>query len=320
MKNRSIVCLIGLAFLLFYGGCTSEVTDDGSIGVAKQHLTIEQCQAELDACLDESGLIGLVTCNLDYTLCIATSEEGLPAAVADAIDEAQACRADLDECVRAAETPMDLAGCAEDQAVCVAGILDIEIPEVVTGAVECADDGVECINSAETLADLQACGETMTACAVENATSVLPDPVGDAINAVTACNLALDDCIRAATAPSELAACGEAQAQCVGAGLGVDVPDLPGSEIASCNEESVACTMDARSVSDLTACAEGLRACVTGVVDIPDLPDPVQCQLDWVRCLVENPLGFIPCAQELRSCLRPEEPEEPQEPQGPQPE
>ncbi len=298
-----MVSLFTLASLLLYAGCTTEVSQEDPIGVSKQHLTIEQCEAQRDECLDSMGLFGLVICNFNFTFCAVTSEIGLPPAVTGAIEEAAACRAALDECVRSAETPMQLTACAEEHASCVAGILDIELPAIVTGTAACVDDGIECINNAESLSDLDGCGETMAACALEEASAVMPEPVGEAVNAVAACNFAVDDCIREASTPAELTACGETQAACVADALGVELPDVPLSEIVGCAETAVDCTLEAQSISSLNECADGLAECAADVVDALNAPAVLDCELAWVSCLLRNPFAFIPCAEELRSCL-----------------
>jgi len=326
MKKISVVGLCALASLLFYAGCTSEISEEDQVGVAKQNLTIEQCQAQLDQCLDVSGLFGLVTCNMEFTFCAATSAIPLPEPVTDAIEDAAACRAALGECLEAAETPLQAAVCAEDQARCVAGILDLQLPEVVTGTRACVEDGMACINSAESLSDLTACGETMMTCAIDEASAVLPEPVGDAISDVADCNFALGDCVRAATSPADLAACGRTQAECIADGLGVELPvpelpELPGlpglpqpEEIIGCAETAADCAMAAESIADLNECTAGFVECTTEAVNIPAIPNPVDCQVAWVRCLIENPIEFISCSEELRSCLRPGSETEPEQP------
>ena len=302
MKRISTVCSLTVASLLLYMGCTAEVSQEYPIGVAKQQLSIEQCEAERDACLDTMGLFGLVTCNFNFTLCAMTSEIGLPVAVTGAIEEAATCRAALDDCVRSAETPAQLTACAEEQAICVADILDIGLPDIVTGTAACVDDGIECINNAESLSDLDGCGETMAACALEEASAIVPEPVSNVVNEISACNFALDDCIREASTPAELTACGETQAACVAAGLGVDLPDVPLSEVVGCAETAIDCTLEARSISSLNECRDGLSACAADVVDALNAPDALDCELAWISCLLRNPFAFIPCAEELRDC------------------
>lgn len=303
MKKVSIVGIFTLASFILCTGCTSEVSQEDSIGVAKQNLTIAQCEAQRDECLDSMGLFGLVTCNFNFTFCAVTSETGLPAAVTGAIEDAAACRAELDDCVRAAETPAQLRTCAENQARCVAGILDIQLPPIVEETAACVDDGISCINAAESLSDLDGCGETMAACALEVSSALLPDQVSEVINDVAACTFAVDDCIREASSPSELTACGETQAACVADGLGVELPDIQLSEIVGCAETAADCTREARSLPALNECADGLRTCAREVVDAIETPALIDCDLAWVRCLLRNPFGFIQCAEELRGCL-----------------
>ncbi|MBN1655931.1 MAG: hypothetical protein JXA30_19345 [Deltaproteobacteria bacterium] len=303
MKQNSIIYLVAISLLLLHVGCTAEVPGEESIGVSKQSMTLDECEAQRDQCLDEAGLFGLVTCNIDFTLCAMTSETGLPTRIRDAIAAAAACREELDNCVRSAETPSELSACAESQAQCVADVLDIQLPEIVTGTAACVDSGIECINNAESLSDLDACGETMAACALEEATSLVPEQVGAAVTDIAECTFALDDCIRAASTPAELRACGEAEAACVADSLGIELPDTPLSDIVGCAETAIDCTLQARSIESLSECANGFNECRAAVVDSLDAPQVLDCQLAWVSCLLRNPFAFIPCAQELRGCL-----------------
>ncbi len=297
------VCLV--AILLSGIGCSAAVTDEPAVGLSSQALTLAECAAERDECMDRAGLLGLVFCNADYTLCAATADNGLPAQVVDAAAGAAECTAQLDDCVLAASSPSELTACAEAEALCVAEVLDVQLPAIVSGTTACVDGSLECIEEATSVNDLTGCGETLVDCAIEQAGSVIPDEVTEVIGDVVSCTSALDDCILAASSPSELSACAEQEALCVAESLGVELPEIPVSEVVGCAETAADCTLQSESVSDILGCTNGLIDCGQAVVDALEVPQIVDCNVAWTNCMFRNPLAFIQCSRELRECQNP---------------
>ncbi len=302
MKNAIVPYTACLLMVLAGIGCGVDVNEESSVSVSSQELTLAECEDQRNACFDDMGILGLAFCNLEYSLCIVTADNGLPAEVREAIEEAAQCRAELDDCLVAAETPSELVACAEAEAICIAEILDVELPPIVTGTSACVDSGIECINEAVSVSDLAACGETLAACTLEEASAVIPDEVTEVVGEVMECTAALQDCIIAASTPSELTACSEQEALCVASSLGVDLPDIPVSDLVGCAETAAECTREAETVSDIAVCANGLVDCGQAVVDALAVPDLVSCSIAWTTCLLRNPFAFGMCAEELRAC------------------
>ena len=301
MKTLSIA--FAAAVLAILAGCSANATTP-EVGVSSEALTLAQCDTQRNACIAKSGLFGLLTCNAQYTTCAATSSNGLPAQVVSAASAAAECTTDLDDCVLAATKPSELAACAEDQATCVAGILDVTLPvldltlpPVVSGTTDCADDGVACIQAAKTVADLTACAETLASCTAEVVDQ------GGAISDVTECALSLDDCVAAATTPTALAKCGEEQALCVAAALEVTLPDVPVSDVVDCAETAADCTLAAESISDVLDCTDALVTCGEAVADSTGVPAAIDCNAQWTVCMFQNPFGFKKCGDQLNACL-----------------
>ncbi len=301
MKKAMVLCFA--TFMALQVGCAANVAVDEEPGLTTQAMTLAQCADQRDACIDDMGLLGLIFCNMDYTLCTATADNGLPAEVIQAASDVAQCTAELDDCVFAAETPTQLALCAEAEAQCVADILDVQLPTIVSGTAACVDGAVECINEAQSVTDLTGCGETMAICAVDEAAGVvIPDEVAETVENVLACTAALDDCILTASTPSELTACAEQEALCVSESLGVELPEVPVSEVVGCAETAADCTLETESVSDLLGCTDGLIDCAQAVADSLEVPEIIDCNVAWTTCMFQNPFAFIQCANELREC------------------
>lgn len=309
LKTLALACTLFLAL----GGCAADVAGTPDVAVSQAGLTLAECADARDACFATRGLFGILTCNAEYTLCAATADSGLPSAVTSAAAAAADCVTDLDDCVLAAQTPSELAQCAEDQAICVADIVNVDLPTIVGDTSACVDDGLDCIQSAQSVSNLAACGDDLATCATDAATAAAQAAAAAAQNiasqivpevtaAVDGALMCTDDataCITAATTPTALTACAQAQTECVADVLGVDLPSLPATDVVECAEDAAECTLDAQSLSDLGACADDLVSCAddlaSGVVD---------CNAQYTQCLFQNPLfGLFTCAAQLRSCL-----------------
>lgn len=283
-------------------GCSAQV-DDSSIGVAKEGLTLQQCADQRDACVKQFGFLGALTiCPTQYTSCSLTASNALPAQVTDAVSDAANCTDDFGTCSANATSPSELAACAEEQAQCVAAILDVELPSIVTGTTQCVETSVDCINDAASVSDLTGCAGDLADCAVAQAETVIPQEVIDVVTDVTACTTDLNACVRAATTPSAVTACTTTEAVCVAGSLGVELPNVPVSEVVSCTEAAAECTLEASRISDIAACAEGLLDCNAAVVESLDAPPVLDCAQVWTACMVRNPFGFFTCAAERRAC------------------
>lgn len=301
MKAQSI-SLIALACAAL-AGCSTAVDESQEIGVTSSALTLAECGTQRDACVRQFGFLGALTiCPTQYTTCTLTASNGLPAVVTDAVADAANCTDTFESCVVAATTPSALTACAEDEAICVASILDVELPTVVTGTAECVDGGVDCINAAKTASDLVACGENLTECAADQVVTVIPQEVVDVVDDVTTCTTDLNACIQAATTPSQVTLCTEASAVCVAGSLDVTLPSVPVSSVVECTEDAADCTLAAESISDVTACADALLECTADVVAALDVPPVLDCGQVWTACMVRNPFGFFTCAAERRAC------------------
>jgi len=284
-------------------GCSTAVDDSQEIGVTSQALTLAECGTQRDACVRQFGFLGALTvCPTQYTTCTLTASNSLPTQVTDAVSDAADCTDTFEGCVIAAQTPTALTACAEAEAICVAGILDVELPEIVSGTTECVDGGVDCINAAKSVSDLTACGESLADCAVDQATSVIPPEVVAVVDEVTTCTTDLNACIQAATTPSRVTACTEASAVCVAGSLNVTLPNVPVSDVVECTEVAADCTLGAERLSEVTACAEALLDCSADVVAALDAPPVLDCGQVWTACMVRNPFGFFTCAAERRAC------------------
>lgn len=283
-------------------GCSAQV-DDSSIGVSQEGLTLQQCADQRDACVKQFGFLGALTiCPTQYSTCSLTASNALPAQVTDAVSDAANCVDEFGTCSAAATSPSELVACTEAQAQCVAGILDVELPSIVTGTTTCVETSVDCINDAASVSDLTSCAGDLTDCAVAQAETVIPQEVIDIVTDVTSCTTDLNACVRAASTPSAVTACTEAEAVCVAGTLDVELPNIPVSEVLSCTEAAADCTLEASRLSDIAACTEDLLDCNADVVASLEAPPVLDCAQVWTACMVRNPFGFFTCAAERRAC------------------
>lgn len=305
-QDNNWILRTSIAFVLAFValGCGGQAGEDPAVAASTQALDRADCEAQRDECLASGGLIGVFFCNIEHQQCLLEASQGLPSAVLEAVGETATCRAEADDCLAAAETVSDRVACREEEARCVAGVLDVNVPAYVDATSQCVDDSVACINDATRVSDLTVCGEDLTSCSLDATREVVPDEVATVVGDVLTCTDSAGQCIAEAESASELTACNEEQVQCVAGSVDVGVPDLPGSELVGCAETASECLLRAESISDVTRCTEELRECNQQVVDDTVLPEdpPLDCERQWTRCLTRQPLGFPECARELREC------------------
>lgn len=281
-------------------GGDDALLEDSEVQSVEQAVTLAECATQRDTCFRNNPFFGFFTCPLQYTQCAATASNGLPAQVAAAINDAQACARTNASCLGNAETAAERLACTQQNAQCVAEIVDANLPPVVEGTLECVDGAIACIRASETANDLAGCAETLEDCAIDVVVDVLPPEVGEAVGDIAACNDALAACIGKATSPAQLAACNQTQIRCVASALGVTLPNIPVAEGLQCAEDAAECTLDARSVADVRACAADLVECNQSLVNGPNRPQT--CEQKWTECLVRNPFNFFQCAADLATC------------------
>jgi hypothetical protein len=304
MKHSAIssVALVVSSLAL---GCAAPEEDNApeELGVqSQQALTLTECAAQRDTCFSKNPLFGLFTCPAQYTQCTATASNGLPAEVSSAISDAAECTSAALDCVNGANSATAAAVCAENEAQCVAAIVDVDLPDVVEGTAGCVDGGLECIRNARRVSDLAACAESLATCAVEKVQAVIPEEVGQVVGDVNECRLALNSCIENASSATALTACSEESAKCVAGSLDVTLPNVPVSDVVGCTESAAECALGASSVRDVTDCAAALTSCASDVVGSVDVPAQLTCEQKWTACLTKNPLNFFGCGGELATC------------------
>jgi hypothetical protein len=303
MNHSSIVAFMFLGTSIV-SGCAAKV--DGQdpperSSTSVQSLTLTQCASQRDACFANDPLFGLFICPAQYARCTVTASNGLPAQVNQAISDAAACNSANLECTNAATTPAEVAACATTLATCVASIVQVNLPTIVTGTATCVTDSVKCINAAETVSDLTTCANNLESCAVTQAQSVVPQQVGQVLGNVSSCETTLNSCIAAATTPAAVTACTQTGATCVAGSLGVTLPTVSVTGVVQCTETAAKCALDASSVAAVTECATSLTSCVQEAVGTTT-PPPMTCQQKWTACLAKNPLNFVTCDLQLLSC------------------
>lgn len=323
MKNLVTIfsaCLIALA-----SGCAMQTTDERSVAVSGQALTIAECNDLQNECIDDiPTFLGLTLdafavgeCNTELALCVSDAQAGVPAEVAEAVGGALDCAAAFDSCALAvpAGDAAAAVACFEDEANCVAGVLEIELPTIVGGTTGCVDDAVTCINDATDVSDLGGCGDGLGECAIDEANQVvadatdlvddvLPTDVAATVDAVTDCTDDFTACALAAQpGTGDAAACVAAQAECVSGSLGVDLPDVPVTDVLECTDNATDCILASETLEDIGECVDSLVACGEEVVAAIDAPPVVNCASQFNQCLVSNPFRFFMCAQEQRACI-----------------
>ena len=78
----------------------------------------------------------------------------------------QACRDQLDACVRAAEAPESIDSCSEQEARCVADAMQVSVPDgtSVGTLTQCAADATDCSFLALTTEQLDNCARSLARC------------------------------------------------------------------------------------------------------------------------------------------------------------
>jgi hypothetical protein len=296
--------LLTLTLSLASVACAATPTQEALLpGAASQALSLEDCEAQRDACFAENPILGVLTCPAQFTQCTAEAASGIPGEVVAAVDDVRECARVGVACVAEAGTdPVALAVCAENEAHCVAAIVDIELPKVVEGTAACVDGAIDCIERAESRDNLVACGATLGACALDRVKEVVPPEVAETIDEVVDCTDALRGCVADTSSAAGITACSERQAQCVADSLDVDLPDLPLSEVVGCSESAAQCTLNAETLTSVAACADKLRQCATDIVAELDVPAVLTCEQKWTVCVGNNQLRILSCAVELSDC------------------
>jgi len=193
-------CLSGPLGWLFGAGCRAQHATCRATATLPEPVqdaieAANECTADAIACLDGANAVEAVACGVEEAECLAAVldvtvdidgtingaadlvDEVLPEGVEETIDTVLQCAVDLDACVVAARTPAALAQCGEDNAECVAGALDVTLPEIPAAEVaECATEATECTLEARSVSSIVACGEELLACA-EDAITPEENPI-----------------------------------------------------------------------------------------------------------------------------------------------
>jgi hypothetical protein len=274
--------------------------DEASLESSAEALTVAECATQRDTCLRNNPFFGFFTCPAQYTQCVATASNGIPAEVASAISDTAACNRTQATCLRnAAGNPQKVLACTQAEAQCIADIVDARLPQVVSDTLTCVDDAATCIRASETAGDLAGCAETFQDCAIDVAVEALPPEVGAVVEDIGACLATLNSCTAAATTPAQVTACGQAEVRCVATGLGVTLPDVPVAEAVQCAETAAQCGLNATSAAAVRECGAALVAC-NARLTMPN--KPLTCEEKWTQCLVRNPLNFLGCSLQLANC------------------
>lgn len=132
---------------------------------------IVECSSDALGCIDSAEVASdLTACGGDLVECsVEVAEEVIegviPEEVVETIDTVLECTATLNACVAAATTPAKLALCGEQNVECVAGALNVTLPEIpASEAAQCATDAAECTVEAESISDVTGCAEDLLQC------------------------------------------------------------------------------------------------------------------------------------------------------------
>lgn len=125
------------------------------------------CVDNVTKCIDgASRTETLAECGNSYSKCaIDQASTVLPPEVGQVIGDTNKCRITLDSCVVAAETPAAIADCNIANANCLAGALDIILPDVpVAEVLDCAEKAGDCAVAARSAADVTKCQDDLRLC------------------------------------------------------------------------------------------------------------------------------------------------------------
>lgn len=101
-----------------------------------------------------------------HTLSIAVCMCMASAAAAQEAPDVERCRRELDECVIAAQTPADIEVCSAREARCIAGEMQVEVPEElpVDRLIQCTFSAAECALKAPSVDSLTSCSWALEQC------------------------------------------------------------------------------------------------------------------------------------------------------------
>lgn len=303
--RQSAIATFALAVSSIAVGCAAPMENDeapSEVTGQAQQLTVDECAAQQSSCFSKNPLFGLFTCPAQYTQCVATAQDGIPAEVASAAAAAAECNAQAASCV--SDTPAKVASCASARAECIADIVGVELPPVVDGTAGCVDATVACIDGAKRASGLVSCAENLTECAVDQARGVIDQTVGPVLEGANKCRIEFRSCVDGAETAAAIAECTADNALCVAEIFDVKLPNVPLEDVADCAESATQCAFDASRASDVVACAEKLSACAGQVIeDTTNVPAQLTCEQKWTACVAKDPLfGFITCGGQLASC------------------
>lgn len=283
MKKRLSVgaswpCAFGLLAL---AGCAADV--DGSVEGASVSGLGQQVTAEPEQ--RPFSLLGWL----------------LPDPVFDTVSSVEDCTAELAECVVGFEVPSEAVECNEDYVQCVAGSLDVPVPDLpLADTVACAEDAAECTLGSSSVREIAGCGAVLTSCTVGN----VVDVVGT-VDELLSCDGVLS-CTIESELPSDAVACVEDEAECLADTFGVPLPELPASELTHCVEHAFECVTYAESTGDLAGCAAEFTGCTGESIEVIGAVDDVlQCTTETSECVfsAERPSEVSACAEEEVACV-----------------
>jgi hypothetical protein len=191
--------------------------------------------------------------------------------------------------------------CADSEALCVASVLGVTLPNVSLADSACVEQAQDCVDRAGATGDLTSCGNGLRSCADAVVLAAMPPAVSQTVGDVSACRKQLDECVIAAQTPAEIPACSEQEARCVAQGLEVSLPEnVPQVDLVECTTIAVFCTLAATNFDSLDSCARAFDRCVTG-----DVGRPLTCAERWTQCVGNQPLLLPLCSLELLGCQDP---------------
>lgn len=127
--------------------------------------------SDLVACAE-----GLTGCAVDQA--VDAGQEVIDATVGPVFEGANKCRLAFQACVDGAETPAAIAQCTNENAICVADVFGVKVPNVpVDQAAACAEKATDCAFDSRRASDVVECTENLSACfgdVIDNTTNVPP--------------------------------------------------------------------------------------------------------------------------------------------------
>jgi hypothetical protein len=97
---------------------------------------------------------------------LGVSAAGLWFASAASAQDVARCREALDTCVIAAQTPADIEVCSAQEARCIAGEMQVPVPDdvPVEGLISCTATATECVLTAPNIDSITSCSWALTEC------------------------------------------------------------------------------------------------------------------------------------------------------------